>query len=451
MANSWVLTDTTAIFQTLTHGTITVTRATYDAFDPAVQDINVTHQFYTYGYHEYSSTYKTNIGINDVSLADMQTALVNNPTPIGDTFAGPGWVYHGTGVDGAIINITVDEGHILDPGVVQRRATIVDGKYEIVTNGIDEGYFAIINKTQFIVDGVWGGAGENLIIYLAQHGKLSWNDPRVERIMLAMHMEEHCFPAEIPIPTSAANQSPISSLTVGSTVLSFDPHSPRVLGETLSAPLAPARVTRLFTNITDEWLVITPAEGELARTGAEAFELTVTPGHEMLDAFGRFRKAIDIVNTDARLVRADGRVVKVEYSRVVFSAATAHLYEEAEILVARSEGGLALQPEVMRGWKNCNFEVETYHTYVAGGFRVCNNSLFDPQTKFGALGDNVGPLISSKADIRRCGTLTGDEGFTVSFDDLSCAGRISNTLGSEVRCMKILQTKLETMARIVEW
>jgi hypothetical protein len=201
----------------------------------------------------------------------------------------------------------------------------------------------------------------------------------------------------------------MSSLRVGDKVLAFDPKGSKAMQaidiatsnitplSPVARPLVEARVTRLFTNVTDEWLVIKPAAGELARLSIEAFELTVTPGHEMLDGFGRFRKAIDIVNSDAQLVREDGRVVKVEFSHVVYSAATAHLYEEAEIMVARTAGGLALQPEVKRGWKTYNFEVEHYHTYVAGGFRVHNDSLYTPMTQLGSLTDNIASQISDFA------------------------------------------------------
>ena len=232
-------------------------------------------------------------------------------------------------------------------------------------------------------------------------------------LTIAKYMEMkpwlHCFPSFIPIQISETDTAHISTLKVGDVVLAFDPKggSAMFTGDTAasnitslspaSAPLVAARVTRLFTNVTDEWLVIKAADGELSRLGIEAFELTVTPGHEMLDGFGRFRKAIDIVNSDCLLVRDDGCVVKVQHSHVVYSAATAHLYEEAEITVARTTGGLALQPKVKRGWKTYNFEVETYHTYVAGGFRVHNDSLYAPMTGLGNLADNISGQISDFA------------------------------------------------------
>ena len=63
--------------------------------------------------------------------------------------------------------------------------------------------------------------------------------------------------------------------------------------------------------------------------------------------------------------------------RVVYSDATRHLYEEAEEVIYQSAGSTALQPEIRRGWRTYNFEVEEYHTYIAGGVRVHNDSLQD--------------------------------------------------------------------------
>ena len=33
-----------------------------------------------------------------------------------------------------------------------------------------------------------------------------------------------------------------------------------------------------------------------------------------------------------------------------------------------------MKPEWKKGWKTYNFEVEKYHTYIAGGIRVHNES-----------------------------------------------------------------------------
>lgn len=72
---------------------------------------------------------------------------------------------------------------------------------------------------------------------------------------------------------------------------------------------------------------------------------------------------------------ADGSVVYVTAERIRYSEETAHLYEQGERLVARSEGGLALAPRIERGWKTYNFEVSDLHTYVANGIRVHNDSV----------------------------------------------------------------------------
>lgn len=44
-------------------------------------------------------------------------------------------------------------------------------------------------------------------------------------------------------------------------------------------------------------------------------------------------------------------------------------------MVYGNSGGLALKPEVVRGWKTYNFTVEQYHTYIADGVRVHNDSI----------------------------------------------------------------------------
>ena len=174
----------------------------------------------------------------------------------------------------------------------------------------------------------------------------------------------------------------------------------------------------LFHNVTTEWIKLVwqdPATGEQR-------VLTSTPGHVMLTPEGKshvelhgseaqdlpqgfvFLQLIDMIvpgnsvrdggshqvrdgdltltkgqefGTEigtARLVTAEGDVVTAEARYLRYSAATAHLFEEAEMLVTRTEGGLAVKPEWKKGWKTYNFEVEEYHTYIAGGIRVHNIS-----------------------------------------------------------------------------
>ncbi|MFN3253834.1 DUF4214 domain-containing protein, partial [Roseibium album] len=61
----------------------------------------------------------------------------------------------------------------------------------------------------------------------------------------------------------------------------------------------------------------------------------------------------------------------------MYSAATADMFEQAEGYVYPENGNLAQKPVYMKGWKTYNFEVEDFHTYVAGGVRVHNDSWSD--------------------------------------------------------------------------
>ncbi|UES59914.1 hypothetical protein GFK91_29635 (plasmid) [Roseibium aggregatum] len=71
---------------------------------------------------------------------------------------------------------------------------------------------------------------------------------------------------------------------------------------------------------------------------------------------------------------ADGSEVEVTAERIVYSADTADMFEQAEGYVYPENGNLALKPIHKKGWKTYNFEVEEFHTYVAGGVRVHNDS-----------------------------------------------------------------------------
>jgi hypothetical protein len=169
-----------------------------------------------------------------------------------------------------------------------------------------------------------------------------------------------CFPAGTAITLAEGTERPIEQVRPGDLVLAFDPSA-----ESGRGALTPRRVTRLFENVTQEWLVLTTEHGQT---------LTVTPGHHMLAADGTFRRIDDILAGDGLLVWRDGSLLGVTAERVTYSAETAHLYEEAEQVSYALSGNAALKPEVTRGWRTYNFEVEGLHTYVAGGVRVHNES-----------------------------------------------------------------------------
>jgi hypothetical protein len=174
---------------------------------------------------------------------------------------------------------------------------------------------------------------------------------------------EQCFPASTPITISPTETRPISDIRVGDTVLAFD--SAADLGR---GALVPSRVVRLYRNTTDEWVKLTWAEG------GEAKELVTTPGHHFLDRFGNFPTIEEMLeNGRATVVLASGELTEVTAERIIYSAETAHLFEQAQA-VGMVAGNAALKPSVIDAWQTYNFEVEDLHTYVAGGVRVHNDS-----------------------------------------------------------------------------
>ena len=163
---------------------------------------------------------------------------------------------------------------------------------------------------------------------------------------------DHCFAADTEILLEDGSQTPISSIEVGQLVRAYES----------KGGIAGKRVVRVFEDVTSEWIILSNG-------------LVVTPGHHFLDANGHFRTISDILNDDGQVVLADGTVAEVTGEYIHYSEATAHLYEQAEGYVAVTVGNLALAPVYKKGWKTYNFEVEDFHTYIAGGVRVHNASV----------------------------------------------------------------------------
>ena len=168
----------------------------------------------------------------------------------------------------------------------------------------------------------------------------------------------HCFPAGTEISTPNGDWRKIEALSIGDSVSSYNSE----IGLGRSAVRARS-ISRTFSNITNTWIKLS--------TG-----LTVTPGHHVLDAFGKFRTIEEILRTDSKIVLADGTIAQITGEYIHYSESTAHLYEQAEGYVSATVGNLALAPVYKKGWKTYNFEVEDYHTYIAGGVRVHNDSVF---------------------------------------------------------------------------
>ena len=242
------------------------------------------------------------------------------------------------------------------------------------------------------VGDVFSGTGVNVNKIVAESGKQGAG------IALAVGLEairlgkfqspQHCFPAFALITLADNTQKPINTVNFGDYVATYDPNANHGRGTLLSGV-----VTRLFTNITQEFIKITSSCGRI--------NSSMTPGHEILCPDGAYRKAQQALPLFNAMVHADGSIVAVQHERIVYSAATAHLYPQAEQMVYAAEGGLALAPKLERGWATYNFEVKTHHVYIADNARVHNESVLDlvptdamPYTATGAFNPNASVLIT---------------------------------------------------------
>lgn len=173
-----------------------------------------------------------------------------------------------------------------------------------------------------------------------------------------------CFSGSTLIST-ADGWRPISELRVGDQVWSFDASVEGGRGD-----LVLKRINNLFQNVTCEWVKLSWIENGQQR------ELVSTQGHHFLDRFGNFSIIEEMIeNGEATVILANGEEARVKAERLVYSAETAHMFEQAQSVVPVS-GNLALQPESVQGWQTYNFEVEDLHTYIAGGVRVHNDSYY---------------------------------------------------------------------------
>ncbi|CTQ47566.1 Endoglucanase E1 precursor [Roseibium aggregatum] len=175
-----------------------------------------------------------------------------------------------------------------------------------------------------------------------------------------------CFSGNTLISTSSG-LTKISEVQPGDYVLSFSPWEQSGTGK-----LAKKRVTRVFQNITDEWIELSYDSGGSVKV------IHVTPSHKFLNKYGKFVNISDLIEAnDASIVLSDGSFANVRAKRVFYNSKTAELFEQAEGYVYPENGNFALKPVYKKGWKTYNFEVEDYHTYVAGGVRVHNDSYND--------------------------------------------------------------------------
>lgn len=153
-----------------------------------------------------------------------------------------------------------------------------------------------------------------------------------------------CFAAGTKILMSDGSSKSIENVQVGDQVASFDRNGGRVAGT----------VTRLFRNSTRGFWEL--ENGVL-----------VTGGHRFLTDDNEFREISVILKRGLNVVDAEGNPKKIS-ARFIGVDAESFLASG----VSESGGNLAFRPT--ESYPTYNFEVETYHTYIAGGFRVHNDS-----------------------------------------------------------------------------
>ncbi|WP_170167040.1 hypothetical protein [Paracoccus methylarcula] len=172
----------------------------------------------------------------------------------------------------------------------------------------------------------------------------------------------HCFPGHTPIAMANGSSASIETLCPGDLVLAFDP-----LAELGRGALVPKRIVRVFQNETPEWLRLT------WQSNGEEQELTVTPGHRFLNTNGLFQRIDEILEDDiSTIVLDDGTLAMVKAEQIVWSEEFRYMFEEVEAVAMAAGDGLTHRPAGV--WRSYNFEVEDFHTYVAGGVRVHNDS-----------------------------------------------------------------------------
>lgn len=110
-----------------------------------------------------------------------------------------------------------------------------------------------------------------------------------------------CFSGDVLVRTGLLTSKPISEIRVGDFVLSFSPSADFGRGA-----LVPRRVTRLFGNVTTEWVVLYWQED------GESCELTCTPGHHFLDEFGNYPTIAEILGCVDKSWHPDHRGREIE-------------------------------------------------------------------------------------------------------------------------------------------
>lgn len=166
--------------------------------------------------------------------------------------------------------------------------------------------------------------------------------------------DAYCFIAGTKILMADGSERSIEEIVVGDYVSSFNP-----LVESGRGALVPAKVVRLFKNYSDQLVRLSNG-------------VVVTPGHHFLSGDGSFKPISSILSTFDSVVSADG--VPCQISGTVENISADHV-SGRELYFGHVDGGAVAYAQQPMGWTTYNFEVQTHHTYVAGGMRVHNASI----------------------------------------------------------------------------
>lgn len=269
----------------------------------------------------------------------------------------------------------VENGIEVPVGITLERAVIaLQEAYQIA---FMEEYAAIFltDDAYVYVNGVLRDAAG-----LRQMAREKLGDEKYEEIIDSLEREANgfCFPAFTGIRLADGSERPISEIRTGDMVASVTVQDGQMVPTM-------GKVVRLFSNSTTDWLKLTTAPEfevshcDIANSADDWIDPAatyVTPGHRFLNEHGRYEAIEDIIRRGGCIVGEDGALQRVAAERIVHTAANAALFEEVDITRFGNVGNLAVKPERDSAWATYNIEVETYHNYVANGWRVHNDSQF---------------------------------------------------------------------------
>lgn len=272
---------------------------------------------------------------------------------------------------------------------------ITNTKNDVVTGYVEESFSRVAPDGVFQEQTAWSGYVINgqLVSVTSVSGapaatsSLLSPTERVTKVREEASEPPHCFGRGTLILMADGTEKPIERVEIGDYVYSFDPDN------NIESPLVPKKVINVFSRAVQTLFIFG--------------DVVTTPGHFYLSPEGGFKKISDIFNSErTSIVSRSGAVHELDHysvRNVSFDAPSAR------------DSGFEFNEE---GYTVYNFEVDEFHTYVAAGFRVHNDSqpLIDISGAIGeALGSSLGRLLSSDPYAQiAAGTMLGVAGRNLS-------------------------------------